>query len=179
MSPITKLPLRLAAVPSLSRSLLRPALGLQLVRQVSTVKATSAQEQDTILVAQRKNRPCSPHLQIYQPQLTWILSSFHRITGVGLAVGFYALTCSYAFGSLLGYPIDTASLVGLVAGLPVALKIVGKAIAAFPFAFHVGNGFRHLAWDFGSQLSIKGVYTTGYIVLGFTAAVGSYLAFLA
>jgi hypothetical protein len=33
----------------------------------------------------RLNRPMSPHLTIYEPQLTWLLSGFHRITG--FAVG--------------------------------------------------------------------------------------------
>ena len=33
------------------------------------------------------NRPLSPHLQIYKPQITSVLSILHRMTGVGLAVG--------------------------------------------------------------------------------------------
>ena len=33
------------------------------------------------------NRPMSPHLQIYRPQLTSMLSIIHRMTGVGLALG--------------------------------------------------------------------------------------------
>ena len=32
-------------------------------------------------------RPMSPHLQIYQPQLTWVVSIASRIAGSGLAVG--------------------------------------------------------------------------------------------
>ncbi|MEE8454346.1 MAG: succinate dehydrogenase, cytochrome b556 subunit, partial [Limibaculum sp.] len=35
----------------------------------------------------RGKRPLSPHLQIYRPQLTMVLSIFHRMTGVGLALG--------------------------------------------------------------------------------------------
>jgi hypothetical protein len=30
----------------------------------------------------KANRPLSPHLTIYQPQLTWYMSGLHRITGV-------------------------------------------------------------------------------------------------
>ena len=33
------------------------------------------------------NRPLSPHLQIYRPQLTAVLSILHRLTGVALAPG--------------------------------------------------------------------------------------------
>jgi len=33
----------------------------------------------------RLKRPLSPHLSIYQPQLTWVLSGTHRTTGIMLA----------------------------------------------------------------------------------------------
>ena len=32
-------------------------------------------------------RPLSPHLQIYKPQITSVLSIMHRITGVSLSIG--------------------------------------------------------------------------------------------
>ena len=38
-------------------------------------------------------RPLSPHLQIYKPQLTSVLSITHRGTGVFLSLGALALTC--------------------------------------------------------------------------------------
>jgi|GEM_PF-4362380 len=34
----------------------------------------------------RPERPLSPHLQVYKPQMTSMLSILHRITGVGLTV---------------------------------------------------------------------------------------------
>ena len=37
-------------------------------------------------------RPLSPHLQIYRPMLTMMMSIAHRITGAALAVGFALLT---------------------------------------------------------------------------------------
>ena len=39
-----------------------------------------------------KNRPMSPHLQIYKPQITSILSITHRITGVGMVVALVGLS---------------------------------------------------------------------------------------
>jgi succinate dehydrogenase / fumarate reductase cytochrome b subunit len=33
------------------------------------------------------DRPLSPHLQIYRPQLTTVLSILHRATGVALSLG--------------------------------------------------------------------------------------------
>lgn len=32
----------------------------------------------------RLNRPTSPHLTIYQPQLTWYMSAFNRITAAAI-----------------------------------------------------------------------------------------------
>lgn len=149
--------------------ILRPTIPM---RSIITVKATPAEE-NSILVAQRKNRPVSPHLEIYQPQLTWLLSGLHRITGVGLAAGVYAVTCSYAFGL-----VDSASLIGLYSALPVLCKVALKTLASFPFAFHAWNGIRHLIWDSGHEANIKGVYTTGYTVLGLTAVSALALLFL-
>ena len=34
-----------------------------------------------------QDRPLSPHLQVYKPQLTSVLSILHRLTGVALAIG--------------------------------------------------------------------------------------------
>ena len=39
-------------------------------------------------------RPLSPHLQIYRPTLTMMMSIAHRITGVGLYVGTLLVACS-------------------------------------------------------------------------------------
>lgn len=94
-----------------------------------------------------------------------------------MAAGFYALTCTYALTSFLGIPFDSATLVSAFAGLPFIVKLGAKAAAAYPFAFHFANGLRHLVWDFGKELSIKGVYRTGYAVLGFAGIVGTYFGF--
>lgn len=140
------------------RALLRPTL-----RGISTVHNT-ADEAQAILVAQRRNRPVSPHLEIYEKQLTAVLSALHRITGVGLAVGVYGVTASYGLGL-----VDTASLVELYSALPVIAKVSLKTLATLPFSFHLWNGVRHLIWDAGYCANIVGVYKTGYAVLGLTA----------
>ncbi|KAM9909033.1 hypothetical protein OXX69_005816 [Metschnikowia pulcherrima] len=154
------------------------SVGLSALRasSTSTVKVSHDQEQE-LLVNQRKNRPVSPHLTIYTPQITMILSSFHRITGVAMAGAFYALTCGYAATSLLSVPFDSAVLVSAFAGLPFAAKFAAKAAMAYPFVFHAFNGIRHLVWDLGKELSISGVYRTGYAVVAATAVLGSWMIF--
>lgn len=147
------------------------------VSSVPIIKASHEQE-DQLLKKQRERRPVSPHLTIYEPQITMILSSFHRITGVAMGFAFYGLTVAYAATSLLSIPFDSATLISAFAGLPIAAKVAVKSAMAYPFFFHSFNGIRHLIWDFGKELTIPGVYRTGYAVVAATAVVGSYFAFL-
>lgn len=44
----------------------------------------------------------SPHLTIYEPQLTWLMSIGHRITGAGLACLVYGGGIGYAAAHLSG-----------------------------------------------------------------------------
>ncbi|CAG8499380.1 6289_t:CDS:2 [Scutellospora calospora] len=114
----------------------------------------------------RASRPLSPHISIYQPQLTWFLSGFHRITGGALATVLYGSAIAYVIQGPLGLGLNSDALVAEIATLPTSLKLAGKFFLAFPFTFHSFNGVRHLIWDTGSALTLKGVYTTGYTVLG-------------
>lgn len=111
---------------------------------------------------ENKQRPVSPHLSIYEPQLTWVMSIFHRITGAGLAAGVYLGSLSYLSA---GLP-SSAGVVATVASMPAVVTFAGKALTAAPLAYHTCNGVRHLLWDFGYFLSLKQVYSTGYAVGG-------------
>ncbi|KIR67411.1 succinate dehydrogenase, cytochrome b556 subunit [Cryptococcus bacillisporus CA1873] len=148
---------------------------LTMNRLVSTQPMTDA-EDITLLNSQRQHRPTSPHLAIYQPQLTWYLSSLHRITGVAFGGALYLSAMAYLLHPLVP-GIDSAHLIQLVHDLPGWLKGSAKFIIALPFTFHCYNGLRHLNWDIGKALTIKGVYRTGYAVLGATVLSSLYLAF--
>jgi len=119
-----------------------------------------------ILNTQRLARPSSPHFTIYQPQLTWVGSIANRITGVGLSVLLYGFSLAYLVAPST---FSSANIIEFAAGLPEWVKLVEKTVLAAPFAFHSLNGLRHLAWDSGKFLSLKGAYRTGYAVLGATA----------
>ncbi len=109
-------------------------------------------------------RPLSPHLQIYKPQLTSVLSIVHRITGLWLALGtavlvlwLYALAFSPAlFGDLA---VFFTSLVG-------KLVLFSWLLA---FNYHLCNGVRHLFWDAGKGFELRQVYRSGYLVLAMAA----------
>lgn len=114
-------------------------------------------------------RPLSPEIAIYQPQLTWVPSIVFRITSVGLATGFYAASGIYAF-----VPIDSTSLVTSIYQFPT-LVLLAKAALSYSLSYHFVNGIRHLLWDAGFFLSVKGVYAGAYVLLGSTAVLGSWL----
>ncbi|RPA86321.1 cytochrome b560 subunit of succinate dehydrogenase [Ascobolus immersus RN42] len=160
-------------------AIFRPAVALQ-ARSTSTnnTTATTHAQGDEILRAQRLKRPISPHLSIYQPQLTWYMSSFTRITGVALSGALYAYFAAYAASPLLGLHLESSAVAASFATLPFAGKFAIKLGAALPFAYHSWNGVRHLIWDMGKELSLKGVYRTGYAVLGLTVVTSVGLALM-
>jgi len=105
-------------------------------------------------------RPLSPHLQIYRPQLTSVLSITHRLTGFALSL---VILLSPAILYFLTLSKDSHTLVmnvfqnGLV-------KLV-LFLAVFGLAYHLCNGIRHLAWDAGYGLDLDSSYKSGYAVV--------------
>ena len=106
------------------------------------------------------NRPLSPHLQIYKPQLTSVLSIVHRGTGVFLSIGIAALV--YWLVALSQGPESYAGAAAVIASLPGKLMLLGWA---FSFFFHLLNGIRHLFWDAGKGFELSQVYYSGWMVL--------------
>jgi succinate dehydrogenase (ubiquinone) cytochrome b560 subunit len=144
-------------------------------RPVTTQKMTPADSYQ-ILVAQRRNRPTSPHLGIYRPQITWYLSSLNRITGATLSGAIYLFGMAYLIAPITGWHLESASMVAAFATWPVALKIATKFAIAMPFTFHSFNGIRHLVWDIGRQFTNKAVIRTGWTVVGVSTLSALYLA---
>ncbi|KIV92364.1 succinate dehydrogenase, cytochrome b556 subunit, variant [Exophiala mesophila] len=141
----------------------------------STVSQSQGQE---ILAQQRLNRPVSPHLTIYRPQVTWYLSALNRITGVTVSGAVYAFGAAYLAAPLFGWHLESASLAASFAALPILVKVGFKAFFAFPFAFHSWNGLRHLLWDTGAGITNKQVIYTGWTVVGLSVASALALTFM-
>ena len=107
------------------------------------------------------NRPLSPHLQVYKPQLTTFMSITHRATGIVLAVGTVMLVCwliAAATGENAFNNVQT--FLGSIIG---KLLLLGWSYALF---YHMCNGLRHLFWDAGRGFEIETAYTTGRLVIG-------------
>jgi succinate dehydrogenase / fumarate reductase cytochrome b subunit len=119
-------------------------------------------------------RPLSPHLQIYRPQLTSVLSITHRATGVFLGLG--ALLLCYWLLCIAAGPASYERLVALLDSWPGR---VGLLLIALSFYYHLCNGIRHLFWDAGLGLELRATYRSGYAVLAATVALTAATAWLA
>ncbi|MDX1512620.1 MAG: succinate dehydrogenase, cytochrome b556 subunit [Gammaproteobacteria bacterium] len=110
------------------------------------------------------NRPLSPHLQVYKPQLTSVLSITHRATGVALAVGGIGL--AYWLLALAAGPDAYATAQALFGSWLGKLILFGFSFALF---YHLCNGIRHLFWDAGLGFELETVYASGWAVVGVAA----------
>jgi succinate dehydrogenase / fumarate reductase, cytochrome b subunit len=105
-------------------------------------------------------RPLSPHLQIYRPQLTSVLSISHRFTGLALCVG--TLLLVWWLVALASGPEAFAVAQGFIGSWLGRLMLLGWTFSLF---YHLANGIRHLSWDAGYGFSIKSVNATGWVVV--------------
>lgn len=108
----------------------------------------------------RGNRPLSPHLQIYRPQLTAFTSILTRITGNALIVGalltvWWLLAASYGAGYFETVDWIVTSFVGDVI-------MFGSLWALW---YHLLAGVRHLIWDAGYGLEVKDAEKLGWAVI--------------
>lgn len=107
-----------------------------------------------------RQRPLSPHLQIYRPQLTSVLSITHRATGVVLVAGTLLLVYWLICAASGPQAYETAQdLLGSWFGRIVLLGF------SFSLFFHLCNGIRHLFWDVGFGFELKTTYASGMAVV--------------
>jgi succinate dehydrogenase / fumarate reductase cytochrome b subunit len=96
-----------------------------------------------------RERPLSPHLQVYRWQVQMVTSILHRATGIVLALGMFGLVWGLlalaagpqsweAFAACAGSPIGRLVLFGF----------------SWSLAFHLINGIRHLVQDAGHGYAI-------------------------
>jgi succinate dehydrogenase / fumarate reductase, cytochrome b subunit len=115
--------------------------------------------------ANRSARPLSPHLQVYKPQLTSVLSITHRATGIALSVGIIYLVAWLCAASSSS---ETYAILAWFNGSVVGrIFLFGWTLCLF---FHLYNGIRHLFWDAGYGFELKAAYTSGWAVVGATLA---------
>ena len=112
-----------------------------------------------------QDRPLSPHLQVYRPQITSVLSIAHRASGIVLAAGLLPL---------LWWLAAAASGEGAFgAAQEAAGSFLGRLFLfgwTFALFYHLCNGIRHLFWDFGRGFELATVSLSGWLAVGAATA---------
>jgi len=112
----------------------------------------------------RTRRPISPHLQVYRPQLTAVLSSLHRLSGLALTLGAIGIA-----GWVITLALGERAYAAFQHILTSTLGQTLLASFAVAFFYHLANGVRHLAWDIGIGFELHVVYRSGWLVIALTA----------
>ncbi|WP_150495933.1 succinate dehydrogenase, cytochrome b556 subunit [Roseibium aquae] len=94
---------------------------------------------------QQGNRPLSPHLQIYKPILTMVMSILHRITGAALYFGTVLLAWWLIAAAAGPQYFDFVN--GIYGSFLGRLILFGFTWA---LVHHMLGGIRHFIWDMGA-----------------------------
>ena len=92
-----------------------------------------------VSIPRKHERPLSPNIQIYRPQLTSVLSIANRVTGVALS-GCAIILVIWLVAAASG-PDAYSQFQRIVGSLPGLLLLLA---ATFAFFLHLCGGIRHL-----------------------------------
>ena len=116
-----------------------------------------------------KQRPTSPHLQIYRWNVSSLTSIMHRFSGVVLyfsfvAIAWYITYYAYQININDGHESCECTIMYIIR---CSLYVVAVALC-FALYYHLFNGVRHLFWDIGKGFDKQTSRTNGYLVIGLT-----------
>lgn len=117
--------------------------------------------------------PLSPHLQIYKPQLTSMLSIAHRITGfcLSLTLPLFLVWLGAIFFGFSAYE----TLIDFCSNKMVRFIFI---LMVYGFSYHMLNGIRHMIWDLGFGLSIKFSSISAIIIILLSISITVVVSFL-
>lgn len=108
------------------------------------------------------DRPLSPHLGIYKPQISSTLSIMHRASGVVNFIGLLAFVWW-----IVGVTFSPQSPMESWVWSFFSSSIGHFILIAWSFSmfFHFCTGMRHLMWEAGVGFSIKAMELSGWIAV--------------
>jgi succinate dehydrogenase / fumarate reductase cytochrome b subunit len=109
----------------------------------------------------RGNRPLSPHLQVYRPQLNSITSILTRITGNALLVAMLLIVwwLIAAASGPQAFATANAVLTSWFGDLVLFLSL-------WALWYHTLAGVRHLVWDEGYMMDLESTDMLSWAVIG-------------
>ena len=108
----------------------------------------------------RGNRPLSPHLTIYRPQMTSISSIFVRITGNALLAATLLL-----FAWLLAASTSAVAFDWVQCVITSWFGDLVFLLSLWALWYHMLGGLRHLIWDTGRGLELKTAERMGWMMI--------------
>lgn len=121
-------------------------------------------------------RPLSPHLQIYKPTITMVMSILHRVTGAALFFG--TLLLVIALVALASGSSAYGTVQAIYGSIIGKLILFGYTWALF---HHMCGGIRHFVWDTGAGLEretrMKLAWASLFASLGLTVV--AFIIYLA
>ena len=120
---------------------------------------------DALLIAHTSEgelvrRPLSPHLQVYTPQITSVLSIMNRVTGIATSVG--TLLLVWWLAAAASGPVAFGHVQGFIGSWLGMFVLFGWTASLF---YHFFAGLRHLAWDAGYGFSLEATHKSGYAAI--------------
>ncbi|MDG1069541.1 MAG: succinate dehydrogenase, cytochrome b556 subunit [Sulfitobacter sp.] len=109
----------------------------------------------------RSNRPLSPHLSIYRPQLTSMTSILTRITGNAMLLS--ALLIVWWFLAAASGPAYFAIVNGFLTSWFGDLIMLFSVLGLW---YHTLAGIRHLIWDNAKMMDIPTAEKLGWACIG-------------
>ena len=128
---------------------------------------------DTQVEAALRERPMSPHLQIYSPLISMVMSIVHRITGAALFFGTLILAWWLAAAAI--GPEAYAQFMSIADSLIGRLVLFGYTWALI---HHMLGGLRHFIWDAGKGFNLGTVdlMAWGTLILSVSATLAIWFA---
>ncbi|EWS77534.1 succinate dehydrogenase, cytochrome b556 subunit [Xylella taiwanensis] len=121
-----------------------------------------------------RERPLSPHLQIYRWQVQMVTSILHRATGVFLSLGVLVIAAG-----LLALMFGSGAWDCFRSCLDLWYGQFFLLLWTWCFSYHLCNGIRHIVQDFGYGFSVSNFVRSSWAsVLGsivITAGVWAYV----
>ena len=108
----------------------------------------------------RGNRPLSPHLTIYRPQMTSISSIFVRITGNALLAATLLL-----IAWLLAASTSAAAFEWVQCVITSWFGDLVFLLSLWALWYHMLGGLRHLIWDTGRGLELEAAERMGWMMI--------------
>ncbi|XP_014671003.1 PREDICTED: succinate dehydrogenase cytochrome b560 subunit, mitochondrial-like [Priapulus caudatus] len=158
------------------QALLRHVRPSSILMKAAAPMATSPSEQAKAYWEKNKElgRPVAPHLTIYKIDWHTLLSGTHRLTGFIMYTGLAAIAAA-----TLIVPASYPAWIAAIKTWPIAIPAIiypAKVGAAFTVFYHLLNGIRHIAWDFGKGFAMKDINRSGYVAMGLALILAVFAA---